>query len=283
MLIYYENEIGMIRFGGGNERWNITDYSGLSLAEKSFFTASYAESPGQVTIREKAEARVITLRGDYAGDGEALSLGMRVLNKKGRLTVTDGVKTRCIEAYCSHFEMNKPCGIYREFVAQFTADDPFFEGAEAIEMALYSREDLVESKFTLPCVFTRRIMTSKVYNHGDVMTEPVFTIFCNRVSDSEEAGILLKNETTGAQLRLLYVLQEGETVTVDISRRRITSDTIREDNNGGSLIFFMSEDTVLKNLYLVPGENQFSVTNFAVESDMLVTCRMKEKYLEAVM
>lgn len=283
VLIDYANEIGTIRFGGGKERWNITNYSGLSLTEKSFLTASYAESPGQVTIREKAEARVITLRGDYVGDSGFLSLGMRILNQKGYLTVTNGMKTRRIQAYCSHFEMKKPCGIYREFVVQFTADNPFFEGAEAVEMALYSRKDLVKGNFTLPCVFTQRIMTSSVYNHGDVMTEPVFKIFCNCGSDAGEKGILLKNETTGSQLWLQYALQEGETVTVDVAKRQIISDAVREENNGGNLIFFITDDTVLKNLYLVPGENRFVVTNFATESDVLVTCSIKEKYIEAVM
>lgn len=283
MRLCYENEIGMIWFGGGTEHWNITNYSGLSLAEKSFFTASYAESPGQVTLRQKAEARVVTLRGDYAGDTANLSLGMRILNEKGRLTITDGVKIRRIDAYCSRFEIQKPCGIYREFVVQFTADDPFFEGAETEEMALYSREDLVESKFELPCMFTKRIMTSDVYNHGDVASEPVFIIFCNKASCDGMSGILLENETTGARFNLQYALQEGETVTVDVARRSITSDAIREDNNKGSLIFFMSHDTILKNMYLVPGNNRFTVTNMAADSDMVVTCRMKEKYLEAVM
>ncbi len=283
MLLYYENEIGVIRFGGGNEHWNITNYSGLSLAEKSFFTASYAESPGQVTIREKAEARVVTLRGDYAGDGETLSLGMRILNQKGRLTVTDGVKIRRINAYCSHFEIQKPNGAYREFVVQFTADDPFFEGAEAVEKALYSREDLVTSHFKMPCLFTQRIMTSIVDNRGDVASEPVFTIFCNKTFGGGESGILLENETTGAQLKLQYTLQEGETITVDVAGRSITSNAVREDNNEGNLIFFMSQDTILKNMYMEPGENRFTVTNFATDSDILVTCQMKEKYLEAVM
>lgn len=283
MRIYYENKFGTLRLDGGQGLWSITDSSGLELPEKTFQTVSYAASPGQLTLREHPEARVITLRGDCRADREALHEAMRILNQGGQLSVIDKGRVRRADVYCSHFELKKRKGCFREFILQLTADDPYFEGESAVEQALYSRKNLVQSQFSLPCVFTTRLMSSVVINEGDAETEPVFTIVCKNAGElGEKTGILIENQTTGAVLNLRYVMQTDEVVTVDIPGRQITSNLISEENNQGNLIYCLSMDTVMKSLSLRPGENRFEVKNLNVGSDIVVTCRFFEKYLEAV-
>ncbi len=283
MLIFYENALGTLQFCGGDGLWNITDYSGFCLAEKSFQTLSYAENDGQITLRERVEPRLITLKGDCRVSRAEFSRGMRILNQRGCLSVVVGNSRRRISAYCCHFELQKKHGDWRTFIFQLMADDPYFLGEKELQLPLYSREDLVSGNFTLPCLFTKRIMTSVVMNQGDVTAEPIFTLICKSAgAESEEKGILIENKTTGKSFRFLYSMQTGEEIKVDIPGRRITSNIKTDANNQGNLIYCMSSDTVLKNMYLAPGENQFEVKNFNPKSDILVVCAFDEKYLEAV-
>ncbi|MBR5236171.1 MAG: phage tail family protein [Clostridia bacterium] len=283
-MVQYENAIGKLCFGNGSEFWNLTKISGLGLPEKTFQSICYANMPGQLTIAEKAEPRVITMRGDCCGGSGAFTEGMRILNKKGRLTFSSMQKTRCIEAYCSHFEIQNQHGVYTEFIIQFTCDDPYFTGAEPSQAALYDRRDLVMSSFETPCVFTERITGANVFNNGDVETEPVFTLACVGVgSPGETQGIRIENQTTGNVFFLDYVMQADEIITVDIPNRKIVSNIQNKENNYGNLMSFLSKDTFLNDIYLAVGDNEFTATNYSVGSEVIVTCSYSEKYLEAVM
>ena len=283
-VVEYENTIGKLCFGNGKELWNLTKIDGLGLPEKTFQSICYANMPGQLTIAEKAEPRVITMRGDCHGTSRDFSEGMRILNKKGRLTFTSAQKTRCIEAYCSHFEIQKRHGMYIEFIMQFTCDDPYFTGAEPSQAALYDRRDMVIDSFKMPCVFTERIIGANVLNKGDVESEPIFTIACVAAGISRETqGIRIENHTTGSVFCLNYVMQTDEVITVDIPNRKIVSNFENKNNNEGNLMDFLSKDTFLSSLYLAVGDNEFTATNYNVGSDILVTCSYPEKYLEAVM
>ena len=283
-VVQYENAVGKLCFGGGRELWNLIKVDGLGLPEKTFQSICYANMPGQITISEKAEPRVITMRGDCHGGDRAFTEGMRILNQKGRLTFTNAQKTRCIEAYCSHFEVQKKHGMYIEFIVQFTCDDPYFTGAENCQAALYDRRNLVQNSFEMPCVFTERITGASVLNQGDVETEPIFTITCIKVgAPGETQGICIHNHTTGSVFSLDYVMQQDEVITVDIPNRKIVSSLVSENNNGGQLIHFLSKETVLGSLYLAVGENKFTAINYNVGGEMIVTCHYQEKYLEAMM
>lgn len=282
MEFRYENQAGSLCFGGGKGLWNITDASGLGLVEKSFQVVSYAMTAGQITLNEKAAARHITLRGDCCGSQAEVSRGIRILNQKGKISIFSGSRTRCIEAYCSHFEMDKPKHGLRTFIIQFTADDPYFESAEPTDCALYSREDLISGSFTLPCVFTKRITDCVVCNNGDVRSEPVFTIMCKTVGENaQQHGFSIQNHTTGHGIKLEYDLSNNEMITIDIAKRQIVSNLQTEDNYDGNLIYYLSEDSFLHAMFMEVGENYFSTVNYS-GADMIVRCEVKEKHLEAV-
>ncbi|MBE7048676.1 MAG: hypothetical protein E7393_04830 [Ruminococcaceae bacterium] len=283
-MLCYENDWGSLQLYGGGGVWNVTECVGLELPNKVFQVVQYAEMPGQVTMQERAEARVVTLRGDCCGGRQALSEGMRILNQKGRLWIQGQGIFRQIEAYCSLFEIQKHHGEYVEFIMQFTCDDPYFGAEEPVRMAMYGRRDLVEGSFKMPCLFTSRLTTATIYNNGDVKAEPIFTIYCKSVgSGGDTQGICIENTTTGAKFMLDYTMVEGETITVDIPNRQIYSDLKTTDNNEGNLIEYISKDTYLSDLALVVGENQFTTSNYNVGSDIIIVCELKEKYLEAVM
>lgn len=282
MEFRYENQAGSLCFCGGGGLWNITDVSGLGLVEKSFQVVSYAMTEGQITLSEKATARHITLRGDCRADRAEISRGVRVLNQKGYISLLAGSVTRRIEAYCSHFEMEKPRHGLRTFIIQFTADDPYFEGAETMCRALYSREDLISSSFTLPCVFTKGITDCMVCNDGDVRCEPVFTVMCKKVGENtDQHGFSIQNHTTGHSLQLEYDMAKNEMITIDIAKRQIVSNLQTEDNYNGNLIYFLSDDSFLHTMFMEVGDNHFSTVNYS-GADMIIRCEVKEKHLEAV-
>ncbi len=284
MEIIFENESGALHFGGGRSRWNITDYSGFMMPEKNFETIRYVQVPGQVTISQTPGARLMTLRGDCCAAAGEISSGFAVLNQAGEMTIFSRGVVRRIAAYCSHFEMKKPRGQYREFIIQFTADDPYFEGREEKSIPLFRRSDLVSGTFTLPCVFTEKTSRQTISNNGDVETEPVLHIVCNRQGEAQEQeGVLLENQTTGVRFQLNYAMAEGEIITVDVPNRQVRSNLKTEENNQGNLLVYLSEDTFLHKLALRPGGNFLMAAVLNVGSDITVVCIMKEKYLGMVM
>lgn len=283
MVLIYENEKGSLMLGGKGNPWRLTDSSGFGLPEKSYQRAEYITRPGRVTLREKAESRVMTLRGDFAGSVSEISKAMGILNVPGVLSIYHGERVRRINAYCTHCEFLKKKGVYREFVLQFTADNPYFEGEKALVVPLFLRVDKVSGSFALPCIFTERFFDITIKNGGAVRTEPVFVISCvKKNGDEPEAIIRLENRSTAKVFQLNYAMEEGETIVVDIGGRRVTSDRKTEENNDGNLLYFLSEDTFLHQLYLEQGENDFSFSTDNSDTEYAVQCRFKELFLEAV-
>lgn len=283
MELLYENEVGTLRLNGGSGLWNIIEISGLGLPEKSFQVVRYAMTAGQVTLDAQESARLITLRGDCCTAREAVAEGIRILNRQGRLTLLMGGAVRCLDAYCSHFEIEQPRHGLRSFVIQLTADEPFFEGEEPLMQALYSREKLVNSSFVLPCVFTKRTSDTVVCNRGDVVSEPIFTVMCRQAGEQQETeGFYICNKTTGHTLTVRYNLSQDEVVSIDIAGRRITSSLQSEDNYNGNLIYFIDEDSFLHDMYMAVGDNHIISGNYS-GADLLINCELREKYVEAVM
>lgn len=270
----FQNERGKLCFsGGGKAMLSITEISGLGMSPKSFETAVYVETPGQKTLSETREARVITVAGDICGKS-MLSKTIRVLDAPGWLMIYGDGKIRKIYARCISFEQGKRYGQYHRFVLQFSCDSPYFEEKDESKVALFLRIDEIKSPFVLPCRFSSRTSSATVINRGDVEAEPVFEIHFSNGAE-ELWDVTIQNEQTGEKLTLSIPAVAGDCVTVDVEKRKIYNQ------KGENLLSALSQDSYLSRFHLKSGANLISVTSEQADG-INVICRFVNRYLEAV-
>ncbi len=309
--IKYQNDNGTLDFKGGKGRnsWRIIEIDGLGLAPKSFNKAEYTGSIGQRTLSEAIEARTITIQCDvnsiksqYGGASNnkwEISKALRILNEPGTLLISDGLRTRKINARCVEAVQGERYGGYVAFAMQFVCDYPYFEDKETKTVPLYQVENLLGSstrwylkdgqitkeyiehgKFMLPCLLTRHISKATVVNIGDVDTEPIIKILLNGGSykgpEATRGTLVLRNEATNQEIELnLKDADDIKEVTIDIPTRKIYS----QDNK--NLIHHLAPTSFLSDFWLQKGQNQICVDNYISES-CLIKCEFSNKYIEAV-
>lgn len=282
----FENELGRVRLSGEGSRFRILQMEGLGPPGKEFNVAGYAGQPGQVLFSEKDLARVITVSGDliaHEGLRDEMARMFRIFYRPGRLTVGAGNKMRSVSCRCTAIEEPERHGrSIAKLVVQFTCDNPYFTDEYAQKVNLFSREDLITSTFTLPCVFTRRTNRLLVVNAGDVRAEPVFTIYNdNRAAAAAtadtEAGVAMINHTTGQQLVLERAAAPGEVVTIDIPNRQIVSSL------DGDVTSVISQDTYLSDFWLDVGVNDVEAVSYATGERIGVVMTYYNQYVEAIL
>lgn len=289
----FENEYGTIQFGGGDAPvYRTVDITGLGLPVREYNVVSYAGEAGQVTQAVRDTARTITINADVIRPNQLqqeLGKTLRVLYHPGELRIQSGMKQRRIACRCTDMDdIARKGRDMANITLQFTCDSPYFTDYRAISLALFQRENVWEADFTLPTVFTKRDSEMDVVNGGDIKSEPIFTIYCKEADDTqadsaEEAAaqstsqpyLLLENEATGQFIRLDYLPEAGEVITVDISGR-----TVRNDD-GANLITSLSEDSFLNQFWLEPGPNHIKVSN-ETGRDVGVEIEFYNQYVEAV-
>lgn len=309
--ITYQNDIGKLDFRGGNGRnsWRILEIDGLGIAPKSFNTAQYPATIGQRTLSETIGARTISIQcdvnsiashyGNTPSNRWEISKALKILNEPGTLLISDGVRTRKINARCVEAVQGERHGGYTVFAIQFVCDYPYFEDKDAKTVPLFRIEHLIGNAtrwylengqlaqagieggtFVLPCMLTRRIAKANVINIGDVDTEPIIKIRLNGVTYNGTAGtpgtLIIRNETTKQEIELNLQDAENTTeVTIDIPNRKIYS----QDNK--NLIHHLAPTSFLSDFWLKKGQNEICVDNYISESSV-VECEFSNKYIEAV-
>ena len=290
--ITYQNENGKLDFKGGCGRhaWRILEIDGLGIAPKSFNTAQYPATVGQRTLSETIGARTISIQcdvnsiashyGNTPSNRWEISKALKILNEPGTLLISDGVRTRKINARCVEAVQGERHGGYSVFAIQFVCDYPYFEDKETTKVPLFKVEHLLKSTFTLPCMFTRRIAKANVINIGDVDTEPIIKIRLNGGTYNGTIGtpgtLVISNESTNQQIELnLHNAENTKEVIVDIPNRKIYS----QDNK--NLIHHLAPTSFLSDFWLKKGQNQICVDNYISESSV-VECEFSNKYIEAV-
>lgn len=278
----FENEYGLIRFGGGSGPvFRTKEFAGLGPPKKEFKVAGYAGQPGQELISEKDLARVITLSGDVIPRGsmqQELARMIKILYHPGRLTILSGSRKRSIRCRCTDFDdPERRGGKISGTVIQFTCDNPYFTDDKRRRVDLFQRKNLIKTTFTLPCAFSSRVNRLNVINSGDVQTEPVFTVYNSGVSTfAESYGIEIENHTTGQSLLIERHTQSGEAITIDIPARKITSSI------AGDITASISQDTYLSDFWLAEGANDIEAVNYNAGEDISVVMEYDNKYIEAV-
>ena len=254
---------------------------GLNIPQKEMNVVGYVGESGQTTISKKDSARTITISGDLIGGKNQLAYANRVLYYEGHLVLMFDQKVRKIKCKCTSFPDPERFGRdFKRIVVQFICDKPEFTDFENTVVRISRRKnntDLVLNNdqitgFSSPMIYTTRTTEADVYNSGDLDCEPIFYI----TAQTNGTGISIFNDTTEQHITLNYSISQGETVTIDIDKRKITN------NNGDNLINFISNDTFLSDFWLKKGVNHLRVYKDDDNLNMVVTCEYSNKYVEGV-
>ena len=118
-------------------------------------------------------------------------------------------------------------------------------------------------------------MTAAIINSGDVPAEPVITISKSATADTAAKVLTLTMEAEGTKTEIVlnYSISAGETVTVDIPNRKITSSV------SGNIICKLGLRSVLSDFVVPPGFGLMSVDT--VDTALSISCSFENQYLEA--
>ena len=273
MFMKFQNDIGTLTFGGRESDCGLLEADGLGLPEQERQTVSYSGIRGQEELSSRLLPRIITLK--CLVKKTELARFLRVLAERGRLTVTDGKRTRTAEVRCTAAENAAKMAEQRRIVIQLTADDPAFYSETKTLAPICARENLVTGSFTPPCVFTRRVNGGTLVNSGDVDATPIIRIAC--LAAAEDCTVTITNATTGAKIQLTHDFSAGDVITADTKNASVT------DEAGVNLIACISDDTYLSDFVFRPGNNEISVVSSDNTGALTVSCSYFDGFVEAVM
>lgn len=278
MRVTLKNDYGSIDMqGGGHPVWNITSYDGLGLPPKTYNVVQYAGSAGQRTLSEAAQARTITIGGDIGGryPAQEIAKANRLFDRPVEVIIYTGNKHRKTQCRVTSFSA-EPGHICRKFTLQMVSDSPYFEDLAAQSVMVHERTNHLLGQFSFASATAKiQISTltneSDIVNLGDVQTEPIFYVSNNTGTTITDGFTILKNG--GEQkLSINASISDGETVTVNIPRRRITG------SNGRNLIDTISDDTFLSDFWLDVGTNHIKVESG--NKNLSVRCEYANQYVE---
>jgi hypothetical protein len=228
--------------------------SGFGIPTKEYETVTFVSENGVTTIGEKDLPRTITITGDLLGGQREIMNALKSFYFPGELYCDFGVIRRKIGCKCINIEdmeRHINCGI-NTFTVQLQCDYPYFSDWNDTVQSLSGYKNLVTDTFTLPCVFTELLQESTVYNNGDKYVYPIIRISSNYSPSISDAVLSIINHTTEARIDINHTMQNGETVTLNLATRQITSDI------AGKITMHISDDTVLSGFFLDVGENRLS-------------------------
>ena len=284
MYFKFSNSSGSLVFGSqhrSDSMFRITDITGLSISDKSFATAVYANLRGQETVGTRVCPRTITISGDVI-DSEislnALSEAAFILDKPGTLEIHfDDKNPRKIDCVCTSFIPGETKGRYKLFVIQFMCDDPYFYDDNEINCPAFGVRGYLNSSFKFPGLFSTRISNSTIFCKGNALTEPTFKIAVMKKNESANPTLCIKNHTTGSSINLKYSATVGDVITIDTSKRKIYNQ------RGENLLWYLADDSFFSDFYLVPGNNNLSIDVSGTIDAVRVDCLYCARYIEAVL
>ncbi len=278
MYITFENEAGSIQMtGGGNSTWRIIAAEGFDIAQYDTQAAYIKGKEGRTVSTLQSLERSITLKGDIITKNSTLLLtkAAQILDKKGKLKITQGSKKRMIEARCTAFVTEKERGGIRPFVIQFVCDDPFFtdfaeQSADisTIEKLLYGTLDLSE-EICFSIGRTKLIIN----NRGVKNAEPVVII--SSASAMQGQVITLSNSVTGQSITINYILTPEDELVIDIPKREIRL-------NGERRFDLLAANSFLSDFYMIPDENEIAVETNNNSDRLTASIKYFNKYNEAM-
>lgn len=277
--ILFENELGSFSLFGGSGDINILEIEGLGFGERTFTNVTFNNMPGHKTTKITENARTITISCDVKHDErEKIEHIIRVLSKEVNIYVESDSKKRKIIGNCSSFNDGKKQGkLHRTLTMQFICDNPYFTDFQTTKITSLGTTDRLSDGFMLPMVFTDFTNGGKIQNKGDINVFPVIRVI--GYDENDISGILIENKTTKKSILLNTTVSEGEVITIDILKRKISS-TKKTDLE---MLSTLDIDSYLSDLYFEKGQNDIIITPYGDVQDKIgVTIEFDNQYLEAV-
>ena len=275
----YVSSAGTLIMGGGDDSAvNITSLSGFELPPRDYTQIEFAGENGVTETGRKDMPRTLTITGTIRGNQWSVQRAERIFYEDGTLYCIFGSVRRRIKCKLSAFSDMKRYGRsdLKGFTVQLQADYPYFMEYNENDVFLYKRQNMITTAFTLPCVFTSRRSEGDIINTGDKNIYPTF-IIANDTGAAITGNMSVKNNTTEAQITLTgCTVNAGESLTVDLARRRIISD------RQGNVTRYLSDNTPdMSMMYLVPGNNDVRFLN-GNNSNLTVRAIYSAEFLTAV-
>lgn len=262
--------------GSGELDASVISVSGLGVPSKKYNTVKYVDLPGQVFVSEAVLPREISLKGDIYTKGAMPVSGYHIFfSDGGTMHILNDSGKKKIDYKVSKFETGEKNGDFVPFELGLICDYPYFSDSVNSEIEIYKRVDKVTGRFSLPKVFTERITESDITNYGQVKAEPVIKISCI-ASGVYSGGITLYNTRNGKALKLAVNLMVGETITLDVKNRSISSN-LRENCYG-----VLASDSVLSEFLIEKGTNHLILTNGNDGEVVSVSIYYDNLYVEAI-
>lgn len=264
MLITLKNEYGAFYIGGGNhETARLIEITGLGLAGKEVTSVVFPSQAGHTVKKFRDSERTVTMSFDFYGEPHIAERLYKILYHPLYICINrgDGVR-RKIYAYISG-ECEIESIIFRKWqkiALQFICPNPYFNDGTNLTKNIGGHIDRLpnayegsEWKISLPCIATERTTRRIIYNNGDVLVYPVFTIK-NHGSNSQSAShtVTVKNHTTEKSITVTVMISSSDTVIIDVPKRKITK-------NGAVITNCLSDTSVLSEMYLAVGENDLEI------------------------
>ena len=259
--IVIQNKNGRIEIGGGRHPTaRLIEIAGLGLPASEPNTIKYAGQPGYKMLGRVDMERTITMSLDFDGIPFDVMKIYRVLQEECELLFFLGGERRKIKGVCLNPTEVENIIFKRmyKFVLQFVCENPYFEDYTDGVISLSTREDKFPTSFedgkgyiTLPAVATKRTAVITVNNRGDMDAYPTVTV----VAGEDSEVLIISNLTTGKSITINKEIAAGERIVFDVGNRTIKSDL------AGSLLNYISDDTIMSEFVLQRGVNDILATN----------------------
>lgn len=277
-ILKYVSKGGTVRMNGPLSHIALIALSGFELPAAEYEEIEFASENGVTTTGKKDSPRTMTVSGDIQGGQKTIEEILKAFYYDGTLYCEFGNikrKIDCKVINMSDVDRKGKSGI-NSFTVQFQADYPYFSDFNDTVKAVSGRRDLINGSFVLPCVWTEYVQGGVIKNTGDKIVFPIIAITAQNATESTSATITVANNTTGAFITLDYVMEEGETITIDLNTRRLKSSL------NGYITNKISDDTVLSNFYLELGDNDISFETDALGQSLRTVITYNKLYLMAV-
>lgn len=261
MEIVIQNKNGRLEIGGGSHPTaKLLAIEGLGLPTVEAETIKYTGQAGYKILNRVDMHRTITMSLDFNGVPFDVMKIYRLLQEECEILFFLGGRRRKIKGICLNPTEAENIIFRRMYklVLQFVCETPYFEDFSDKVINLSTRTDLFPTSFegglgyiTLPAVATKRTAAVSILNNGDMDIYPTIKLTAEEVS----SVLTVSNITTGKNIVINKTITDGEVIVIDVASRTITSD------KDGSLLNYLSNDTLMSEFVIQKGNNDILVTN----------------------
>ena len=287
MRIILKNKNGCFEIGGASPpNARIQAIKGLGVPAKETKTVTFSSQPGVTLQSTRDSSRTITMSFDFYGAQRETENLYKIIYEPVEILFFSGPYRRKISGVCTSTAEAESI-IYHQWqkiALQFMCPDPYFSDFESISAPIEQKTDHFPNLYengtwyiNLPAIATTHIADATITNKGSVAVYPIIRVYNSAaaVTIPTVFGLVLTNGS-GAKITLKHNISKGETVTFDLPKRKITSDI------SGDITSKISDDTILGDFKLLPGDNLISAKNLNTADDITATIEYTNKYAAVV-